>query len=44
MRVLNEHDFQGPFSLIFDQPMAAGKTEWDYLDLMKGIADQHIQA
>jgi len=44
MRVLNEHDFQGPFSLIFDQPMADGKTEWDYLDLMKGIADQHIRA
>ena len=44
MGVLNRHNFQGPFSLIFDQPMAAGKTEWDYLDLMKGIADQHLVA
>ena len=42
MQVLHQHAFQGPFSLIFDQPMAAGMTEWDYLDLMKGVADKHL--
>ncbi len=39
IRVLLDAGFTGPLSLIFDQPMAAGRTEWDYLDSMKAVAD-----
>lgn len=39
IRVLKDSGFAGPLSLIFDQPMVADATEWDYLDSMKTVAD-----
>lgn len=44
IRVLLDNDFQGPLSLIFDQKMADGHTEWDYLASMKKVAAQHLPA
>lgn len=42
IQVLKQSGFAGPLSLIFDQPMIAGRTEWDYLDAMKKVADVHL--
>lgn len=40
IQVLLDAGFDGPLSLIFDQTIASGRTEWDYLDSMKLVADQ----
>ena len=42
IQVLKQRGFAGPLSLIFDQPMASGWTEWDYLDAMKHVADKEL--
>ncbi len=42
IRVLKQNGFAGPLSLIFDQPMVADWTEWDYLDAMKRVADREL--
>ena len=42
IQVLKKSGFSGPLSLIFDQPMASGLTEWDYLDSMKRVADMEL--
>lgn len=39
IRVLLNADFDGPLSLIFDQTIASGRTEWNYLASMKAVAD-----
>ncbi len=39
IKVLLDVGFAGPLSLIFDQTIATGRTEWDYLDSMKSVAD-----
>ena len=38
IKVLKQSGFAGLLSLIFDRPIAVGKTEWNYLDAMKKAA------
>ncbi len=40
IQVLLDAGFAGPLSLIFDQSIAPGRTEWDYLDAMKAVTDE----
>ncbi len=42
IQVLKKSGFEGPLSLIFDQPMVPHATEWDYLDSMKKVADVEL--